>query len=76
MAPSYFRFRVPDVTWSEVNPLLDPQAVSSCVPVWFEKVAAVEPVPWSDPANEPVTLAVPPASGSVNPSLPELLAPA
>jgi hypothetical protein len=32
----YLRVIVPVVTWSEGRPALDPQAVSSCVPVWSE----------------------------------------
>jgi hypothetical protein len=62
---------LPDVTGIEVKPTLDRQAVSSCVAVWLENVAAIEPTPWSEPGNEPVTLAVPPSLGSVNPSPPE-----
>jgi hypothetical protein len=42
------------------------------VPVWLEKIWDVEPAPRSEPANDPVTLAVPPAAGRVNPSWPEL----
>jgi hypothetical protein len=66
------RARVPDVTCSEASPVLDPHEVSNCVPVWLEKVCAVEVAPRSEPANDPVTLAVPPDAGSVNPSSPAL----
>jgi hypothetical protein len=68
----YFRDKLPDVTCNEARPALDPHAASSCVPVWVEKTWAVEPPPRSEPANDPVTLAVPPAAGRVNPSWPEL----
>lgn len=62
---------MPEVTWIDVKPVLDPHEARSCVAVCPEKVAALEPEPWSVPANDPVTLAVPPASGKVNPSSPE-----
>jgi|SRR5580658_8285769 hypothetical protein len=68
----YFRDKVPDATCNEARPADDPHAASSCVPVWLEKIWDVEPAPRSDPANDPVTLAVPPAAGRVNPSCPEL----
>jgi hypothetical protein len=54
----------------EVKPVLAEQAVRSCVPVWFEYVAAVAAAPWSEPAKEPVTVVVPPALGRMNPSPP------
>jgi hypothetical protein len=63
--------RVPDVTSIEVKPVAAPQAESNWVPVWLEYVAAVELAPWSEPENEPVTLAVPPGAGRMNPSPPE-----
>jgi hypothetical protein len=68
----YFRDKLPDVTCNEARPALEPHAASNCVPVWLEKIWDVEPAPRSEPANDPVTLAVPPAAGRVNPSWPEL----
>jgi len=67
----YFRVTDPEVTAIEVRPALDSQAVRSCAVVWPENAVAVEPAPWSAPANEPVTLAVAPGLGRVNPSPPE-----
>jgi hypothetical protein len=68
VGPGYFRDKLPDVTCNEARPALDPHAASSWAPVWVEKTCAVEPAPRSEPANDPVTLAVPPAAGRVNPS--------
>ena len=69
----HFSVTAPDDTWIEGSPALEPHAASNCVPVWAERAVAVEPAPWSAPANEPVTLAPPPALGSANPTSPELL---
>lgn len=61
---------MPDVTWIEVRPAADPHAASSWVVLWPDTATAVELAPWSEPENEPVTLAVSPVPGSLNPSPP------
>ena len=72
-AGGYCNVMVPEDTWIDANPALEPHAVSSWVPVWSERAVAVEPEPWSAPENEPVTLAFPPLSGSANPTSPALV---
>jgi hypothetical protein len=67
----YFRVTVPEVNWTEGSPAGDPQVASNCVPVWLENAVDVDPAPWSEPAKDPVTVAVPPLLGSVNPRPPE-----
>ena len=69
---AYLSDKVPEVTCNEASPALDPHALSNCAPVWSEKVWAVELAPRSEPENDPVTLAVPPEVGRVNPSWPAL----
>jgi len=69
-ALGYLMVTEPEVTAIEVRPELDSHAPRSCVVVSPENAVAVEAAPWSEPAKEPVTLAVAPALGSRKPSPP------
>jgi len=69
-------FRLPEVKATEESPPGPSQAAASCDFVELVYTDAVEWAPLSEPANDPVTVAVPPGPGTVRPRSPAPLGPA
>jgi len=60
------------VTGMEARPALEPHAASRAWALSLEFAVAVDDAPWSEPANDPVTVALPPDAGKVKPLAPTL----